>query len=73
MLVALTLLTACEGRCRATDALADEVPGGLCGTTFADGQGLCIRGDEVFTCSIEGLTWHEASCARIGRIVPEGK
>lgn len=69
-LAVIALLASCEGRCRANEALTDEVPGALCGTTFGDNAGVCLRGDEVWQCSIQGITMHTAQCRRVGTVKP---
>lgn len=65
-IVLLALLASCEGRCRPVAAVIDEVPGGMCAASFDGTSGICLRGDEVFTCSVAGMLWHTATCRQIG-------
>lgn len=67
LLVITALLASCEGRCRASDAVADEVPGGVCAVGTGD-LAICLRGDEVLMCSVQGEFSHTASCSRLGKI-----
>lgn len=69
-LVLISLLASCEGRCRAVESVTDEVPGGMCATTFGDNTGICLRGDEVHVCSIQGGVWHTAQCRLVGKVQP---
>ncbi len=66
LIVSIALLASCEGRCRPSDALTEVVPGGLCGTTLGQSQGICLQGDEVFVCSIDGAFFNVASCKKVG-------
>jgi hypothetical protein len=67
-LIFVALLASCEGRCRPVEAVTDEVPGALCASSFDSSTGLCLRGDEVFVCSIQGIVWHTAQCRSAGKV-----
>ncbi len=66
----IALLASCDGRCRPVESASDEVPGAWCAASFDSNSALCLRGSELFTCSIAGFGWHEAVCVRAGTVTP---
>lgn len=69
-LLLIAFIASCEGRCRPADAVTDEVPGALCSVSVDANSGVCLRGDEVWQCSIQGVIFHAANCRLVGRVHP---
>lgn len=65
-LLLLALLVSCEGRCKARDAGVD-VLGPATDCRGMSDQGLyCVRGNELWACSADGVFHFTAACERVG-------
>lgn len=67
LLLAVTLLASCEGRCSRSNAVQDALPDGFCVTDVS--MALCTKGDQLFLCSLAGNMFHTASCSPIATIL----
>jgi hypothetical protein len=71
LLVTITLLASCEGRCMDTDRAAIDEVGAGADCVTAQRDGLCISLGKVWRCDIDGIFFNAARCAVIGTFTAE--
>lgn len=70
-LLLIVAFASCEGRCRVSDAVQDEMPRAFC---VVDGhQALCMRGNELHMCSSSGAFMNTAQCTRIATLTHDSE
>lgn len=70
-LLLFALLASCEGRCRQSSAVQDEMPRAFC--VVDSGHAICVREQRVYFCSVAGVFVHTAECAPQGRFAVEAE
>lgn len=67
--ILILMLSACEGEQNARLA-AELAAGPISRCVATNNDAMCVDGHSVFSCTLDGIVWHVATCKRIGAMIP---